>query len=132
MKWDLSKFKECAKHGHHAGNECPLCKNETHAHTQLPDPKPSKQKRALDTNHEGETPSAGCPFVRFTLCRVRLLDVDAKYGSVKDLLDGVAIAGLIPGDREGQITLEVRQEKVRSFKDEKTVIEIFYEMHKAF
>ena len=25
MKWDLSKLKKCEAHGHHAGNDCPLC-----------------------------------------------------------------------------------------------------------
>jgi hypothetical protein len=88
--------------------------------------KPSKQKRALDRHHEGEAQSAGRPHVCFTLCRVRLLDVDAKYGSVKDLLDGCAYAGLVVGDREDQITLEVRQEKVSHYEDEKTVIQITY------
>lgn len=62
--------------------------------------------------------------MRFILCRVRLLDVDAKWGSVKDLLDGLCYAGLIPGDREGQITLEVRQQKVSSYTGEKTIIEL--------
>lgn len=66
------------------------------------------------------------PHVRFTLCRVSLLDVDAKWGSIKDLLDGMQIAGLIPGDREGEITLAVYQQKVFHRSDECTEIEIVY------
>lgn len=95
-----------------------------HPDPQLPDAEPKEQARALDKNHEGEAPSAGRPLVRFTLRRVRLLDADAKYGSIKDLLDGLQFAGLVRGDKEEEIILEVRQEKVGSFKEEKTVIEI--------
>lgn len=90
----------------------------------LPDAEPPQQARALDCHDARKTPGAGCPLVSFTLCRVRLLDVDAKWGSVKDLLDGLQYAGLIHGDKEGQVRLAVWQEKVASFKDEKTVIEI--------
>jgi hypothetical protein len=25
VSWDLSKLRQCAIHGHHAGSECPLC-----------------------------------------------------------------------------------------------------------
>ena len=64
--------------------------------------------------------------MRFTLSRVRLLDADAKWGSVKDVLDGLQYAGLIRGDREDQIELEVRQVKVSSFKSETTEVEIIY------
>ena len=94
--------------------------------TRLPDAKPAQQAGALVGHHAGEAPRAGRPGVVFTLHRVRLLDTDAKHGSCKDLLDGLAYAGLIPGDREDQITLDVRQEKVASFKVEQTVIEITY------
>lgn len=92
----------------------------------LPNPKPQKQARTLAGNDEGETQSAGRPLVRFTLRRVRLLDVDAKFSSVKDLLDSCTYAGLIPGDKEGQIDLEVLQEKVSHFKEEETEIVIEY------
>jgi hypothetical protein len=102
------------------------CLEANKTDTPLPNPKPSKQARALAGNDEGKTQGAGCPLVRFTLRRVRLLDVDAKYGSIKDLLDSCAYAGLIPGDQEGQINLEVRQEKVRHFKEEETEIVIEY------
>lgn len=91
----------------------------------IPDAKPAKQTRALDSHNAKETQGAGRHHVCFTLCRVQLLDVDAKYGSVKDALDFLATCGAIHGDREDQISLEVRQEKVRHYRDEKTVIEIY-------
>lgn len=92
--------------------------------TSLPHPEQRECPAQLGADHARETQGPGCPLVRFTLCRVRLLDVDAKYGSTKDLLDGLQHAGLIRGDKEGQITLEVNQVKVKSFKQEKTIIEI--------
>lgn len=81
-------------------------------------------KKALEGNSKGKTQGLRCPHVRFTLCRVKLLDVDAKYASVKDLLDGLTNAGLIHGDKEGQITLEVNQVKVGRYCGEHTIIEI--------
>ena len=50
---------------------------------------------------------------------------DAKFASVKDLLDGLAHAGIVAGDQEGQVRLEVEQEKVRSYQEERTIIELF-------
>lgn len=92
----------------------------------IPDTKLPQQPPALEGAGEGEAPGTGCAHVCFTLFRVKLLDVDAKVASTKDLLDGLATAGLIRGDREGEISLEVRQEKVRTYKDEKTEITITY------
>ena len=94
--------------------------------TRLPDAQPAQQAGALVGDDAREAPRSGRPCVVFTLHRVQLLDTDAKHGSCKDLLDGLAYAGLIPGDREDQITLDVRQEKVAGYKEEKTVIEITY------
>lgn len=88
-------------------------------HTEQP--KPAKK---LEADHAGEAPGARCVPVSFTLYRVRLLDVDAKYASVKDLLDCVVDAGFALGDKEGQIDLKVSQVKVDSFKDERTEISI--------
>jgi hypothetical protein len=85
---------------------------------------PEEQARALDGHDAGETQGAGCPLVRFTLRRVKLLDVDAKFGSIKDLLDALQYAGAIRGDREGQIRLEVLQEKVKTYAQEETQIEV--------
>jgi hypothetical protein len=97
---------------------------ENRARTRLPDTQPCQLQETLEANSGGETQGARLPHVCFTLCRKQLLDVDAKYASVKDLLDGLAISRIICGDKEGQITLEVNQEKVGKGQAEKTIIEI--------
>ena len=84
-----------------------------------------KAKQPLEATGGKET-GIQIPCVRLTLCRVNLLDVDAKYASVKDVLDGLQHAGIICGDKEGEITLEVEQVKVAHFKDERTEIEVKY------
>src|SRR4030095_2639644 len=93
---------------------------------QVSNAQPSKQSPSLERQCEGKAPGTGCPVVCFTLRRVRLLDIDAKSSSIKDLLDGLQYAGLVDGDREGQISLEVRQEKVAHYREEETEIVIFY------
>ena len=89
-----------------------------------PTTKPAQPAPALGATDEGKAQSARRPHVCFTLCRVKLLDWDAKYGVLKDLLDGLVIANLLPGDREDQITGECKQVRVSSYKNEKTIIEI--------
>lgn len=96
--------------------------NKTRA--RLPDTEPCQCPTPLASDCGGETQGAGQPHVCFTLRRKQLLDVDAKYASIKDLLDGLAIARIIRGDKEGQITLEVKQEKTRKGEQEQTIIEI--------
>lgn len=103
-----------------------LQEHENRSRIKLPNPPPCERPAPLAADRGGETPSTICPLVRFTLRRVRLLDVDAKYSSVKDLLDGLQYAGLIHGDKEGEIRLEVVQEKVGKFSEESTLIEIEY------
>lgn len=94
--------------------------------SRTPHPKPAKQTGALGKNNAVKTPLSRRPLVRFILCRVQLLDADAKWGSVKDLLDGLQYAGLIHGDREDQIRLKVEQQKVAHYDEEETIIEIEY------
>ena len=77
----------------------------------LPDAQQRERPQELEGRNEGETPRPGLRHVCFTLHRKKLLDVDAKYASVKDLLDCLAISGVIRGDKEGEITLEVNQQK---------------------
>ena len=93
-------------------------------HVALPDTKQRERAQALAAGSEGKTPRPGLRHCRFTLRRLKLLDVDAKYASVKDLLDCLAIAGIIRGDKEGEITLEVNQEKVVKASEE-TSVEVF-------
>jgi hypothetical protein len=100
--------------------------HEDNPHPQLQDPEQCEQTPALGSESEGKASGARRPIVGFTLFRVNLLDWEAKYGSVKDLLDGLRFAGLIRGDREDQIDPQsyVRQVKVAHRCEEKTVIEI--------
>jgi hypothetical protein len=79
---------------------------------------------ALDGADAREAPSLRRTRIRFTGYRVRPLDPDNFAGSVKDLLDGLRHAKIISGDEWWRITLETTQKKVRSFAEEKTVIEI--------
>lgn len=73
----------------------------------------------------GEAKSVGRVRVCFRGYRVRPLDPDNFAGSVKDCLDYLRHAGLIPEDDWWSIRLETEQVKVAHFKDEKTVIEIY-------
>lgn len=90
--------------------------------TALPDAEQCERPKALETSSEGEAQGTRLLHVCFTLHRKKLLDVDAKYASAKDLLDFLATCGIISGDREGEITLEVNQIKS---KEEKTVIQVY-------
>lgn len=90
----------------------------------IPHPEPCERPAKLDSDHAREAQGPRCVPVCFTLYRVRLLDVDAKFASVKDLLDCVVDAGFALGDKEGEIDLEVRQVKVKTYKEEITEIEI--------
>lgn len=93
----------------------------------LPDAKPQRHKApALDSATTRKAASLPRITVRFVGYRVRLLDPDNFAGSVKDLLDGLRHSGLVLGDEPWRIRLETEQEKVRSKKDEKTLIDISY------
>ncbi len=102
-------------------------KIEANDHREVSHPVPQHhQTPALDRADEGETSSLGRVAVRFIGYRVRPLDPDNFAGSTKDLLDGCVKAGLLAGDEWWRITLETRQEKVKSYEEEKTTIEIEY------
>lgn len=93
--------------------------------TRVPHPKPKPVKRpALEPAIQGEAKSLQGTRVCFTGFRVRPLDPDNFAGSIKDLLDGLRHAHVIEGDEPWRITLETKQVRVRSFKEEKTVIEV--------
>jgi len=99
-----------------------LKRYDHHTHLEVSHPKQRERTQELDSGNAREAQGIRRARVCFTLRRIRLLDADAKYGSVKDLLDGWAVAGLIPGDKEGQIRLEVEQRKVGSYAEETTEI----------
>lgn len=97
------------------------------ANRSLPDAEPQRDKEAaLGGTVQRKAQGMGRVIVCFTGYRVRPLDPDNFAGSVKDLLDGLRHAQLIPGDEPWRIKLETEQEKVRSFKEERTEIELIY------
>ncbi len=100
-------------------------KYEANHHRKIQDSEPQHHKTpALERADEGEKVGNERTRVCFTGFRVKPLDPDNFAGSVKDLLDGLRHAGLILGDEPWRITLETRQEKVKSYAEERTVIEI--------
>jgi hypothetical protein len=101
-----------------------VLKHENHPHRKLSTSKPAQQPPALGEIGSGEASGAGRPVVSFRMRRVRLLDRDGKFAAVKNLCDGLQYAGLIRGDREDQIDLQVTQERVIHFFEENTEIEI--------
>ena len=82
------------------------------------------QTPALGRPDEGKKEGVGVTRISFTLFRVRPLDPDNAAGSCKDLLDGCVHAGLLFDDAPWLIIFETKQEKVKSYAEERTVIEI--------
>ena len=102
-----------------------LLSNETPNLRKVSNSKPQHHKTpALDRATTGKTDSLRRVRVRFTGYRVRCLDPDNFAGSCKDLLDGLRHAGLIPGDEHWRIIFETAQEKVATYSQEITLIEI--------
>ena len=62
--------------------------------------------------------------VRIISKRVRICDPDNLVGGVKYLVDSLRAADIIPEDDPQAITLEVSQEKVNSYKEEETWVEV--------
>ena len=98
---------------------------EANAGISDPESEPD-QAPALERADAGKEASLGRTVVRFTGFRVRPLDPDNFAGSVKDLLDGLRHAHLIRGDEPWRIKLEVEQEKVGAFREERTEVEIIW------
>lgn len=78
----------------------------------------------------GAAASQQRPRVAITLFRVKKLDRDNKWASVKFLLDAICAAGLIPDDRECDIDLSVTQTAVPKYTMEGTGIVIAYRNEK--
>ena len=62
--------------------------------------------------------------VRIISKRVRICDPDNLVGGVKYLVDSLRAAEIIPEDDPQAITLEVSQEKVKTYKEEETWVEV--------
>ena len=62
--------------------------------------------------------------VRIISKRVRICDPDNLVGGVKYLVDSLRGAEIIPEDDPQAITLEVSQEKVKTYKEEETWVEV--------
>jgi hypothetical protein len=60
------------------------------------------------------------------MCRVRLVDEDAKAGCCKDIVDGLRYAGLLLSDAAGSFRLEVGQVKAAHYAEQETLIDIIY------
>ncbi len=99
--------------------------NEAHDISQIPDPESQRDEApALDSSDAGEASGLRRTRICFTLFRARPLDPDNAAASCKDLLDGCRHAGLLQGDEWWRIEFTTRQKKVRSYSEEKTLIEI--------
>lgn len=102
-------------------------KSTLEANVEVHNPKPERHKAAaLAGVAKGKEKGVGRIKVSYRLFRVRLLDVDNAPGSTKDCTDGLCRCGLIPGDDPASITLHVEQEKVKTYAEERTEIEIEY------
>jgi len=100
-------------------------RNNLETGSKVPDSQPQPDKTpALGAAVQGEEKSVLRLTVCFTLFRVQLLDPDNAAGSCKDLLDGLRHAGILSDDTWYQIKLEVDQQRVDHYNEEKTVIEI--------
>jgi len=105
--------------------------NATKTHSPIQNPIPKQNHApALGSPIQGKKAGLGRATgrieVRFTLFRVRCLDPDNAAASTKNLLDGLRHSGILPEDNPWTIRLQVEQEKVKSFDQEKTEIEINY------
>lgn len=97
------------------------------ANSEVSNAKPERdQAPALGGAVQGKEESIPRVTVRFTGYRVRPLDPDNFAGSVKDLLDGLRHAAVIPGDEPWRIKLETEQVRVAHYAQEKTEIEVTY------
>lgn len=94
------------------------------AGVEVPHTEQRQCQTTLGSDNARKAQGTRCVPVSFTLYRVRLLDVEAKYSSVKDLLDCLVHSGFVAGDKEGQVDLQVSQVKVKTRAEERTEITI--------
>jgi hypothetical protein len=84
------------------------------------------QGATLDGEAQRKAKSDARPLVSIILHRCRLLDKENAYGATKILTDCLCQVGLISGDSEAEIDLQVTQEKVAHRNDQRTEVRIIY------
>ena len=90
-----------------------------------PDPGDQQAVRPREVGQDqGEEGDPRRPHVFIVSFRRRLLDPDGLYGGVKYFLDSLRYAGIIPDDRDADITLEVIQKQVKTKAEETTMISV--------
>jgi hypothetical protein len=98
----------------------PRCDPPSRPDTQLSEGQPKRRKRA---------PSTAAPDVRFvaivTVKTVRPRDYDGLGAASKHYLDGLRLCGLFPDDSPDHFECLAVAERVRHFREEETIIEIF-------
>ena len=93
----------------------------------LPRPEPKRhQEKPLGSPVSGKEKGVGRITVRYTGFLVQPLDPDNFSASTKDCTDGLRRCGLIDGDEHWKIRLITEQERVETFAEERTIIEITY------
>lgn len=83
-----------------------------------------EQAPALERKVSREDQGSTRSLVSIICVRRRLLDSDNNTASIKDLLDGLVMLGLIQDDSEKHIDLQVTQELVKCGQEPYTIIEI--------
>ena len=83
-------------------------------------------RETLERPVAGEEKSDARPIVSYVLYRCRPLDPDAIHGATKVCTDCLCKIGLLAGDSEKHIRLEVRQEKVAHMNEQRTTLKITY------
>lgn len=119
---DTKKLKQIFKYGSKAFFDA-------NPYPQLQDPKSQYSlSKSLDVPTTGPEKSNGRAHLRITAYTVRPRDPDNLAGGCKSLIDCCTQLGLIRGDDPSSITLEVGQKKVDHFSQEKTLLEITYDL----
>lgn len=80
----------------------------------------------LESEVPGQGKSDARPVLSIKCFRVRLLDKDNLYAGTKSLTDCIREIGLVSGDTEAEIDIQVSQEKVAHYREQRTEVKITY------
>jgi hypothetical protein len=86
-------------------------------------PEPAPRTALVDPT-QGKKEGGNRYVVRFGIFRVRPLDEDNAFGSVKSCVDLLVGSGILPSDSPETLKIEVGQQKVAHRKDQRTEITI--------